>query len=212
MKLTTTTFVSLDGVAQAPGGPTEDPSDGFTLGGWVVPFFDAELGGYMSDVFGHGDAFLFGRRTFEIMGAFWPNVTDPDDVIAARFNSRPKHVVSATLRTADWAGSSIVTGDLRSAVEALKALPGEELQVHGSCRLVRSLHDLGLVDEFRLITFPLVLGSGRPLFGAGAAPTTFELVDQRRTPRGVVIQVLRPSGPVTPGAVELVDGAEKVVH
>ena len=208
MKLTATTFVSLDGVSQAPGGPTEDPSDGFTLGGWVVPFADPDNFAVMGDVFSRADAFLFGRRTFEIMSAFWPNVTDPDDIIATRFNTRPKHVVSRTLSTADWAGSTIVDGDLRTAVEALKEQPGDELQVHGSCKLVRSLHDLGLVDEHRLLIFPLVLGSGRPLFPHGTLPKSFELVSSDTTPRGITILVLRPSGDVARGNVEIEDGAE----
>jgi dihydrofolate reductase len=208
MKLTTTTFVSLDGVAQAPGGPDEDPSDGFALGGWCVPFVDEDFGARITEIFGHGDAFLFGRRTFEIMAAFWPQVTDPDDVVAARFNSRPKHVVSQTLAHADWAGTSIVRGDLRAAVDELKARPGDELQVHGSGRLVRSLHDLGLIDEYRVFTFPVVLGSGRRLFSDGAAPTSFELVDHERSRGGIAFSVLRPTGPVARGTVELQDGAE----
>jgi len=208
MKLTTTTFVSLDGVAQGPGGPEEDPRDGFALGGWVIPFVDEEFGARIGEVFGHGDAFLFGRRTFELMSAFWPNVTDPNDVVAARFNARPKHVVSKTLERADWAGTTIVRGDLRAAVEELKAQPGDELQVHGSCRLVRSLHDLGLVDEYRLFIFPVVLGSGLRLFSEGAAPTGFELVDHARSGSGIAFHVLRPTGPVKRGTVELADGAE----
>jgi dihydrofolate reductase len=208
MKLTTTTFVSLDGVAQGPGGPDEDRRDGFALGGWVIPFVDEEFGARISAIFDHGDAFLFGRVTYELMAAFWPNVTDPDDVVAARFNARPKHVVSQSLAQADWAGTTIVRGDLRAAVEELKARPGDELQVHGSCRLVRSLHDLGLVDEYRVFTFPVVLGSGLRLFSEGAAPTGFELVDQARSASGITFSTLRPTGPPSHGTVELQDGAE----
>jgi dihydrofolate reductase len=208
MKLTTTTFVSLDGVAQGPGGPDEDRRDGFALGGWVIPFVDEEFGARISEVFGHGDAFLFGRKTYELMSAFWPNVTDPNDAVAARFNSRPKHVVSQTLAQADWAGTSIVRGDLRAAVEELKAQPGDELQVHGSCRLVRSLHDLGVVDEYRLFTFPVVLGGGLRLFSEGASPTGFELVDQARSTSGITFSTLRPTGPVGRGTVGLEGGAE----
>jgi dihydrofolate reductase len=208
MKLTATTFVSLDGVSQAPGGPTEDPSDGFTLGGWVIPFVDAENFAVMGEVFGRADAFLFGRRTYEIFSAFWPNVTDPDDIVASRFNTRPKHVVSRTLTTADWDGSTIVDGDLRTAVEALKTQPGDELQVHGSCKLVAGLHDLGLIDEHRLLIFPVILGSGRPLFPHGMLPKSFELVSSDTTPGGITILVLRPRGGVALGDVGIEDGAE----
>jgi dihydrofolate reductase len=208
MKLTTTTFVSLDGVAQGPGGPDEDRRDGFALGGWLVPFADEEFGVRVTEIFGHGDAFLFGRVTYELMAAFWPSVTDPNDAVAARFNSRPKHVVSRTLAEAGWAGTTIVRGDLRAAVEELKAQPGDELQVHGSCRLVRSLHDLGLVDEYRVFTFPVVLGGGLRLFSEGAAPTGFELVDHGRSASGITFSTLRPTGPVSRGTVELEGGAE----
>ena len=206
MKLTATTFVSLDGVSQAPGGPTEDPSDGFTLGGWVVPFVDEENFASIGEIFGRADAFLFGRRTFEIMAAFWPNVTDPTDVVATRFNTRPKHVVSSTLTSTEWEGSTIIDGDLRTAVEELKAQPGDELQVHGSCRLVRSLHDLGLIDEHNLYVFPVVLGSGRPLFPHGTVPKNFELVRSETTPAGITILVLRPSGDIVQGDVVIEDG------
>jgi dihydrofolate reductase len=166
MKLTLSTFVSIDGVMQSPSDPAEDPRDGFGLGGWLVPFIDKAWPQW----FPQADAFLLGRRSFELMGAYWPNVTDPDDITAASLNTKPKYVVSSTLTSAAWAPTSFITGDLRTAVEKLKREPGNEIQVHGSGRLAHSLHDLGLIDEYRLWTFPVVLGKGLRLFSDGPSP------------------------------------------
>ena len=208
MELTLTTFLSIDGVMQSPGGPSEDPSNNFALGGWLVPFADMDMGTYVTEWFSRADAFLFGRKTFEIMAAFWPNVTDPHDDVAARLNGKPKFVATSTTTLAEWAPSTLVHGDLRIAVERLKALPGDEIQVHGSGRLARSLHDLGLIDEYRLWTFPVVLGEGLRLFSDGAIPTSFELVDHKTTSTGVTIHSFRPTGPITQGAFDIEDGAE----
>jgi len=211
MELTLTTFLSIDAVMQSPGAPTEDPSNGFTLGGWLVPFADQDMGTFVSQWFSHADAFLFGRRTYEIMAGFWPGVTDPGDVVAARLNNKPKHVVTKTPMTTDWAPSTVIDGDLRTAVEQLKALPGDELQVHGSGRLARALHDLGLIDEYRLWTFPVVLGKGQRLFSDGALPTSLELTSSRTTSTGVTINTFRPTGPLRQGAFAVEAGAE-VTH
>jgi dihydrofolate reductase len=195
MKLTLATFLSIDGVMQSPSDPTEDPRNGFALGGWLVPFVDKTWPQW----FPRADAFLLGRRSFELMAAYWPNVTDPDDITAASLNTKPKYVVSNTLTSAAWTPTSFITGDLRTAVEKLKTEPGDELQVHGSGRLARSLHDLGLIDEYRLWTFPVVLGKGLRLFSDGATPTGMALVDHQVTGTGVSIHTFRPTGPIIQG-------------
>jgi dihydrofolate reductase len=206
MELTVQTFLTLDGVMQAPGGPDEDPSDSFTYGGWQAPFEDPELGEFILELNTHASAFLFGRRTFDIFRGYWPDQTDPANPIAATINSLPKYVVSDSLREsgASWRGefadtAHLVSGDVVHAVRALKEQPGDELQIWGSARLLRSLLRHDLVDRFRLMTFPLVIGSGRRLFGEGLLPTTMHPVSVTGTVAGVVIGVYEPAGPVQTG-------------
>jgi dihydrofolate reductase len=194
MQLTVTTFLSVDGVYQGPGGPDEDRSGGFDRGGWLVPHFDEETGHVMEETFRHADAFLLGRRTYEIFEAWWPNVTDPADVIAHGLNTLPKHVVSSTLAEPGWAGTSVVTGDLATSVGELKALPGREIQVHGSGELVRGLLALDLVDRLQLLVFPVIVGAGRRLFPEAGIATGLALETARTTPSGVAISVYRPTG------------------
>ncbi|MGA5406904.1 dihydrofolate reductase family protein [Streptomyces lavendulocolor] len=194
-KLTLTTFMTLDGVMQAPGGPDEDRSDGFEYGGWSVPFVDEEFGRFMDEVFGRVDAFLLGRRTYEIFAAYWPKVTDENDPIAGRLNALPKYVVSRTLDKADWHNSTVLGGDLTEEVGRLKQGPGREIQVHGSARLAQSLIALGLVDELNLLVYPVFLGKGRRLFPDGGTPASFELTGHRTTSTGVAIQTYRTAGP-----------------
>jgi dihydrofolate reductase len=208
MKLTLTTFLTLDGVMQGPGGPEEDRRDDFDLGGWLVPFEDDDMGTHVTEWFARADAFLLGRHTFDIFEAFWPTVTDPGNIVAEGFRDKPKHVVSHTRTTSDWAGTEFHAGDLRAEVEALKAQPGDELQIHGSGRLARSLHDLGLIDEYRLWTFPVVLGEGLRLFSNGSVPASFELVDHKLTSTGASIHCYRSTGPVSQGTFDIEDGAE----
>lgn len=192
MKLTATTFMTLDGVVQgpghAPGGRPEDPSDGFELGGWTEPYGDDDFGQLTVEEFEHADAFLFGRRTYDIFSGYWPHVTDPGDPLAARLNSSPKHIASRSPQTLEWPGAVQLQGDLVEAVRALKEQPGDELQVHGSGMLLRSLWDAGLVDEWRLRIFPIVLGSGRQLFGTGRVPGSLRLADSRTTASGITAQ------------------------
>ncbi len=189
MKLTATTFMTLDGVVQGPGhapdGRPEDPSDGFKLGGWTEPYGDEDFQRLTVEEFEHADAFLFGRRTYDIFSGFWPHVTDPDNTLAARLNRSPKHIASRSPQTLGWPGAVQLQGDLVEAVQALKDQPGDELQVHGSGVLLRALWDAGLVDEWRLRIFPVVLGSGRQLFGPGRVPGKLRLVDSRTTRSGI---------------------------
>lgn len=210
MKLSVTTFLTLDGVMQGPGGPDEDRTDGFELGGWLPAFMDPAAGEFVADWFSHADAFLLGRRTFETFEAFWPRVTDLSDPVAGRLNSRPKYVVSSTMTTSSWAGTEFVTGDLETSVRAIKAQPGDEVQVHGSGTLVRALHDLDLIDEYRLWIYPVVLGQGRRLFTDGVVPRSFEVVDRRSTSTGVTVVCLRPIGPVRRAGFDIEAGAEVI--
>jgi dihydrofolate reductase len=203
MRLTLTTFLTLDGVMQAPGGPSEDPSDGFEYGGWLVPYADEDMGEAMAGWFAEVDAFLLGRRTYEIFAASWPRVTDPDDPIASRLNRLPKHVASRTLKEVTWSGSTLIEGDVVEAVAELKRQPGRELQVHGSGNLAQTLIQHGLVDEYRLLTYPVVLGAGRRLFADGARPAALRLVETRTTSTGVTIAVYEPAGEPTFGSFEL---------
>lgn len=187
MRLTITTFLTLDGVLQAPGGPDEDRSGGFDLGGWVMPHFDDSVGAYMSEVFTHADGFLLGRRTYDIFAAWWPQVTDPQDPIAGPLNRLPKHVATTRDDELTWAGAQRLDGDLAEAVADLKRRPGRELQVHGSGALAQSLMREGLIDTYRLLVFPVVLGRGRRLFVEGVPPVGLRLTDSRTSGTGVTM-------------------------
>lgn len=202
-KLTMTTFLTLDGVMQAPGGPTEDPSDGFGFGGWLVPYADEEMFRKMTTVFDQADAFLLGRRTYEIFANHWPRVTDPADPVASRLNGLPKHVASTTLRTVRWAHSSLLGPDVPVEIRALKERYPRELQVHGSCGLAQTLLAHDLVDELHLLVFPVVLGAGRRLFGPGVVPAALGLRASHVTGSGVVISHYERRGKPTFGSFEL---------
>lgn len=207
MKLTVTTFQTLDGVMQAPGGPEEDPSGGFEHGGWVFPLADAEMGTFIGETFQAAEAFLLGRFTYETFAGHWPRVDDADDPVASNLNALPKYVASRTLRDEDlaWAGSSLLGDDVPARVAELKARPGGELQVHGSTGLVQTLLRHGLVDELRLLTFPLVLGTGKRLFGEGAVPAAARLLESRTTSAGIVIAVYAFEGRPSYGSFALED-------
>lgn len=193
-QLSITSFVTLDGVMQAPGGPDEDPSGGFDQGGWSVPYGDEDFGRFVTEVFDRAGAFLLGRRTYDIFAGYWPEKGDPADPIASRLNSLPKYVASTTLKTADWAGTTIIGGDLVQEVTAIKARTDGEVQIHGSGRLAQSLMAHDLIDNFHLLVFPVVLGKGLRLFADGAVPTAYRHTAGRTTGTGVAIHTYERAG------------------
>ncbi len=201
-ELTITTFLSLDGVMQAPGMPEEDPSGNFRYGGWLVPHADADMGKIITEIFSHADAFLLGRKTYDIFSAYWPRVMDPDDLIAAKLNSLPKYVASRTRSVFSWNNSNPVW-DVEKEITELKKRFGREVQVHGSCGLAQTLIGKDLVDEYRILTFPVVLGTGKRLFGSGTVPRTLKLVRSSITSTGVLFSVYRPAGILKTGSFAL---------
>jgi len=202
-KLTVTTFVSVDGVMQGPGGPDEDRSDGFDLGGWLVPYADEDMGRFVSEWFDSADGFLLGRKTYEIFAAHWPHVTDENDPVASMLNSLPKYVVSRTLDTVEWNNSTLIKENVADKVAELKSRPGRDLQVHGSGDLVQTLIAHNLVDEYRLFVYPVILGRGKRLFGSGSVPAALRLVDTRTTSTGVAVHTYQRAGEMEYGSFAL---------
>jgi dihydrofolate reductase len=195
MKLTTITMVTVDGVMQGLGAPDEDRRGGFERGGWVAPLFDNQAGTFLNQVYQRADAFLFGRRTYEIFAGSWGAIADPGgNPIWTALHTRPKYVASTTLTEPTWSDTTVVSGDLATAIADLKAKPGGELQVHGSGALIRWLFDNQLVDEITLLVCPVVVGQGTRLFPDTGPDVALELVESRSTPKGVTIQVYRPTG------------------
>jgi dihydrofolate reductase len=198
MKLTTNTNVSVDGVMQGLGGPEEDRSGGFERGGWAMPYFDEETAALIGQVYQRADAFLFGRRTYEVFAGSWGTgswgANQGDNPISVALNTRPKYVASTTLTEPPWADTTVLSGEVAAAVGELKAKPGGELQVVGSLSVVRLLLDNDLVDEITLLTYPVVVGQGRRLFPDSGRDTALELVESRATANGVTIQVYRTAG------------------
>ena len=195
MRLTTTTNLSVDGVMQGLGGPDEDRSGGFERGGWAIPLLDAETGDYLNEVYGSASAFLFGRRTYEIFAGSWGAMADPStSPIAAALNSRPKYVASTSLVDPLWAGTTVLPGDVATAVRDLKAQQDGTLLVPGSGALVRWLLARDLVDQLDLLTYPVVIGQGTRLFPDSGPDVALDLVSSRTTSRGITIQTYRPSG------------------
>ncbi|MFF5923970.1 dihydrofolate reductase family protein [Streptomyces flavochromogenes] len=192
--LSLTQFLTLDGVRQAPGGPEEDPSEGFTHGGWSVPFGDEDFGRFMDGVFERPTAFLLGRRTYEIFAGYWPKRTDPADPIATKLNALPKYVAGTTLDSADWAGTTLLRGDVVEEVRALKERTDGEIQMHGSGGLAQTLLDHDLIDTLHLLVFPVILGTGRRLFADGVRPTAFRLTGARTTGSGVTLTTYELAG------------------
>ncbi|MGH2403542.1 MAG: dihydrofolate reductase family protein [bacterium] len=199
-KLTTNTFVSLDGVMQAPGGPPEDPSGGFSYGGWSVTYWDDMMGQIMGDSFARPFDMLLGRKTYEIFAAYWPYAGDQPG--AAELNRARKYVASRTLKTVEWANSTLIKGDVVREVRALKQADGPEIQIHGSGNLIQSLLKAGAIDEFRLWIFPVLLGRGKRLFGDGTIGAGLQLRDSKTSTTGVTVATYEPKGPVPIGTFE----------
>jgi dihydrofolate reductase len=198
--LLVTTFLSLDGVMQGPGGPDEDRDGGFRHGGWSVPYFDDTIGGIMTALVGRASALLLGRRTYDIFAASWP-LADADDPIGAVLNRIPKYVASRTLDAVSWQNSTLLAGDTAEAVAKLKLAVDGEIQVHGSGGLLQTLIRHELVDEFHLLVFPALLGTGKRLFADGTVPGGLRLVSNTMSPSGVVVNRYVRGGDLTYGAM-----------
>jgi dihydrofolate reductase len=195
-EITVLSFITLDGVMQAPGGPEEDPGGNFTHGGWTVPYFDEFLGDVMTEQMSQPFDLLLGRKTFEIFASYWPHHEEE----GAGINNATKYVASNTLAAHEWEKSVFLSGDVVDAIKQLKGGDGPDLQVHGSGELIQTLLEHDLVDEFWLKIFPVVLGTGKRLFGNGTIPAAFSLVDSKTSPSGVIIATLNRAGDITTGS------------
>jgi dihydrofolate reductase len=199
--LVVTTFVTMDGVMQAPGGPGEDPEGGFSYEGWLVPHFDEDLGAQIEEWFVPAQDFLLGRRTYDIFYASWPKMRDESSAVSTGLNDKTKYVASRTLTAVEWETARLLESPLPDAVRALKAEDGGELQVHGSAGLVQTLLHEDLVDELRLVVFPVTLGQGKRLFGEGAIPRTWRLTASKATGSGALIATYQRAGEVETGTM-----------
>jgi dihydrofolate reductase len=195
-----TTFLTLDGVMQGPGGPGEDDSGGFTQGGWSVNYWDERMRDTMNEWMSVPFDLLLGHRTYEIMGAYWPDAPEKD---AKPLNDATKYVASRSRATLEWGPSVLIEGDVADGIAKLKEEDGPELQVHGSGNLIQTLMRHGLIDEYRLWIFPLVIGSGKRLFADGTIPAALKLVDSRVSATGVVIGTYEPAGEIVTGSFAL---------
>ena len=202
-KLIVLSFITLDGVMQAPGGPEEDPTGGFKYGGWVAGYFDDFLGEVMGKQMSKPFDLLLGRKTYEIFAAHWPYVQTNEDPIAAGINNAKKYVASKTLKTLDWSNSELIKGDVAKEVKKLKEQDGPEIQVHGSGNLIQTLLKHDLVDEFWLKIFPITLGRGKRLFAGGTIPVGFKLLASEISPRGVIVASYARAGEVKTGSFAL---------
>jgi dihydrofolate reductase len=207
-RLIASTFVSLDGIMQAPGGPEEDPTGGFSLGGWSFNYWDEAMDPSASGFDGKDRELVLGRKTYEIFEAYWPYQPD-DDPTARTLNAARKHVASRTLTTFGWNNSTLLDGDVVPAISALKAQPGPDLQIIGSGNLIQTLQASALVDEYNVWTFPVVLGQGKRLFGDTARPFALRLVRSQVSTTGVVMSTYVPSGDVQPGSFASAEPSEK---
>jgi dihydrofolate reductase len=208
-KLIVNTFMTLDGVMQAPGGPEEDPTGGFEHGGWSVNYWDDVMMRAMGETMGKPFDLVLGRKTYEIFAAHWPYSDEPG---AEQLNNATKYVASRTLTSLEWKNSQLIGGDVAHGVAALKQGEGPELQVHGSSGLIQTLLRHDLVDEFRILVFPLVLGRGRRLFDEGTIPRGLELVDHKTSTTGVMMTTYRPAGEVEVGTFALEQPTEAEIE
>jgi dihydrofolate reductase len=206
-KLTASTFVSLDGVLQAPGGPDEDPA-GFPHGGWVFPYFDETIDISGAGFDGKDRELVLGRKTYEIFEAYWPYQAK-DDPTARTLNAAKKHVATRTLKSLEWNNSTVLGGDVVAAITKLKASPGQDLQIIGSGNLIQTMQAAALIDEYNVWTFPVVLGRGKRLFEEGARPSALRLVESKVTKTGVVMSRYVPAGEVQAGSFVQTEPSQK---
>lgn len=199
MRLTLHMLLSLDGVMQGPGGPGEDRDGDFGHGGWSVPHDDQDMGETVSGWFAGAGAFLLGRKTYEIWSSFWPEV-DPGHSVGNKLNTLPKYVASTTLKQLAWANSSLLGDDVPAAVAKLKEQPGDELQVHASGGLAQTLIEHDLVDEYRLLLYPVHLGTGKKLFRESTKAGGLRLISTKTTASGIIVASYEPTGPARYGS------------
>ena len=199
------TFTSLDGVMQAPGGPQEDPTGGFTFGGWTAPYFDQALGASLGEIFGRPFDLLLGRKTYDIFAGHWPYVTDPNDPIASVFNRVTKYVASRSTPALSWQNSRLLGEDVVQSLKKLKSEDGPDLLVQGSSDFLQTLWQNRLIDEFTVLIFPVILGKGKRLFGHGAAPSGLKLVKSKSYPTDVIVANYEPAGEVKIGDFQLAE-------
>ena len=200
-KLIVSTFLTLDGVMQAPGGPGEDDSGGFAFGGWSMKYWDELMGQVMDEAWSKPFDLLLGRKTYDIFAAYWPHA--PEEAGGKPLNDATKYVASRSHPTLEWSKSVLIEGDAAEGVAALKRTPGPELQVHGSGNLIQTLMRHNLVDQYRLWVFPLVLGAGKRLFSDGTIPLALKLVDSKVSTTGVAIGTYEPAGEIVTGSAAL---------
>lgn len=199
-KIIVLSFMTLDGVIQAPGGPGEDTSGGFEYGGWTVPYFDDFSGQVMDEQTGHPFDLLLGRKTYDIFAGYWPHQDESTTPFARKFNKARKYVASRSPIELDWNNSMLLQGDIVEEIKKLKAEDGPELQVYGSGDFIQTLLKNGLVDELWLKIFPITLGTGKRLFAEGTIPAAFELTDSKVSPSGVMIANFKRAGEVETGS------------
>jgi dihydrofolate reductase len=202
-KLIVLSFLSLDGVMQAPGGPEEDPTGGFKHGGWLVGYLDDFLLKVMVKQMSKPFDLLLGRKTYEIFAAYWPHANTSEDPFAAKLNNAKKYVASKTLTKLDWNNSELINGDLPEGIKRMKKQNGPEIQIHGSGNLIQTLLKHGLVDELWLKIFPFTLGAGKRLFAEGTIPAGFKLLESEISPSGVIIASYERAGEVKTGSFGL---------
>jgi len=207
-RLIVSTFASLDGIMQAPGGPEEDPTGGFTLGGWTFHYWDESMDISASGFDGKDRELVLGRRTYEIFEAYWPYQPD-NDPIAKTLNAAKKYVASRTLTMLQWNNSTLLHGDVVSALIALKAQSGPDLQIIGSGNLIQTLQPTSLIDEYNVWTFPVALGRGKRLFGETVKPSALQLVRSQASTTGVVVSTYIPVGDIRPGSFANAGPSEK---
>ena len=209
-KIVAATFVSLDGVMQAPGGPEEDPSGGFKFGGWTFHYWDDAMGAVMEETFSKPFDLLLGRKTYDIFAAYWPD--RPDNPIGKAFNATTKYVATHSPETLKWQYSQSLGSDVVATLRKIKEEDGPVLLIQGSSELIQTLLKADLIDEFSLLIFPVVLGPGKRLFGKGAMPAAFKLIRSQTSPTGVILAKFERSGDVTTGSFALEEPTEAEIE